>query len=94
MKNKEKIDILNKVWEDLKEAEMELGGVPYWTGKLWEPQALKRVNPAFIDLMSRVKKTLDPQNIIHPKSAENVEIVRVQEHKSPRLKDTWTIRVL
>ncbi|MHA1405204.1 MAG: FAD-binding oxidoreductase [Candidatus Helarchaeota archaeon] len=66
MKNKEKTDILNKVWEDLKEAEMELGGVPYWTGKLWEPQALKRVNPAFIDLMSRVKKTLDPQNIIHP----------------------------
>ncbi len=66
MKDKEKNEIMTKVWDELREIEMDLGGVPYWTGKLWEPYALKRVNPIFHDVLKNLKKTLDPQNILHP----------------------------
>jgi FAD/FMN-containing dehydrogenase len=66
MKNKEKKDIMTKAWDELREIEMELGGVPYWTGKLWESYALERVNPSFHNLLKNLKKTLDPQNLIHP----------------------------
>ena len=66
MKDKEKRNIMTKIWDELREIEMELGGVPYWTGKLWEPYALKLVNPNFHDLLKNLKKTLDPQNLLHP----------------------------
>ena len=66
MKDKNKKEILDKVWDELREIEMELGGVPYWTGKLWEPYAIKRVNPQFYDLLKKLKSTLDPQNLLHP----------------------------
>ncbi|TXT58730.1 MAG: hypothetical protein BAJALOKI2v1_310018 [Promethearchaeota archaeon] len=59
-------ELMIKVWDELRDTEIDLQGVPYWTGKLWEPYALERVNPDFYNLMKDLKKTLDPQNIIHP----------------------------
>ncbi|NVM02234.1 MAG: FAD-binding oxidoreductase [Candidatus Helarchaeota archaeon] len=66
MGDKNKKDLVYKAWEELREIEMELGGVPYWTGKLWEPYALDRVNPSFIGLLKTLKKALDPKNLLHP----------------------------
>ena len=59
-------ELMYKVWDELKEMEMDLQGVPYWTGKLWESYALDRVNPEFYNLMKDIKEALDPKNIIHP----------------------------
>ena len=66
MGDRSKEEIMLKAWDDLREIEMELGGVPYWTGKLWEPYALKIVNPTFMSVLQKLKKALDPKNIIHP----------------------------
>jgi len=70
MKDQKKQEIVLNVWDELREAEMELGGVPYWTGKLWEPYALKRVNPNFYNMLEKLKQELDPLNIINPKTFE------------------------
>ncbi|TXT64367.1 MAG: hypothetical protein BAJALOKI3v1_220031 [Promethearchaeota archaeon] len=70
MKDDLKKDIIYDVWDELREAEMELDGVPYWTGKLWEPYALKRVNPTFYNMLKKLKNTLDPLNIINPNTFE------------------------
>lgn len=66
MKDKSKNEILLKAWDELRALEVDLGGVPYWTGKLWEPYALKVADPAFLKMMQKIKNALDPQNIIHP----------------------------
>ncbi|NHI92409.1 MAG: FAD-binding oxidoreductase [Candidatus Lokiarchaeota archaeon] len=66
MGDRSKNKILEEAWKELREMEMELGGVPYWTGKLWEPYALKIVDPTFINVMRKLKNALDPKNIIHP----------------------------
>ncbi|MBD3193884.1 MAG: FAD-binding protein [Candidatus Lokiarchaeota archaeon] len=66
MKDRSNKEITYEVWDELRELEMELDGVPYWTGKLWEPYALKRVNPSFYKTLKQLKKTLDPKNIINP----------------------------
>ncbi|MEX2682761.1 MAG: FAD-binding oxidoreductase [Candidatus Sigynarchaeota archaeon] len=65
LKDKSKQDVLDAAWNELKAAEM-VSGVPYWTGKLWEPYVLPMTSPAFLDVMKRVKEALDPDNIIHP----------------------------
>ncbi|MEJ2277740.1 MAG: FAD-binding oxidoreductase [Candidatus Lokiarchaeota archaeon] len=70
LKDKSKEKIILKVWDELREIEIENEGVPYWTGKLWEPYVLKRVDTNFYDLLKKLKSTLDPKNIIHPYTFE------------------------
>ncbi len=70
MKDPLKKEIIYKVWDELREAEMHLDGVPYWTGKLWEPYVLDRVNPTFYKVLKQLKATLDPFNIINPMTFE------------------------
>ncbi|GAB4317768.1 MAG: hypothetical protein Kow0069_20580 [Promethearchaeota archaeon] len=53
-------------WGELLDAAIELGGVPYWTGPLWESRALAAVDPSFHETMRRVKDALDPQHLFHP----------------------------
>nr|MDO8084260.1 FAD-binding oxidoreductase [Candidatus Sigynarchaeum springense] len=65
LKDKSKQDVLDAAWDELKAAEM-VSGVPYWTGKLWEPYVLPMTSPAFLAVMKRVKEALDPENLIHP----------------------------
>ena len=70
MEDRSKKDIIDKAWDELRQLELDLGGVPYWTGKLWEPYVLERVNPSFYNLLKKLKHTLDPDNIINPKVFE------------------------
>ncbi|TFF98725.1 MAG: FAD-binding oxidoreductase [Promethearchaeota archaeon] len=65
MKDRSKTEIIEKAWDELRQIEMNLGGVPYWTGKLWEPYVLESVNPSFYKLLKKLKNTLDPDNIIN-----------------------------
>jgi FAD/FMN-containing dehydrogenase len=66
MEDPSKNDIIEEVWDELRQLELDLGGVPYWTGKLWEPYVLERVNPTFYNLLKKLKHTLDPDNLINP----------------------------
>ncbi|NMC06488.1 MAG: FAD-binding oxidoreductase [Candidatus Lokiarchaeota archaeon] len=66
LKDKSKQRILDAAWGELKASEIASGGVPYWTGKLWEPYVLPITNKAFLDVVERVKEALDPDNLIHP----------------------------
>jgi FAD/FMN-containing dehydrogenase len=66
LKDKAKQKILDAAWDELRSREIASGGVPYWTGMLWEPYVLPITNPAFLDVMERVKEALDPDNLIHP----------------------------
>ncbi len=70
MKDRTKTNIIEQAWDELRQTGLELGGVPYWTGKLWEPYVLKRVNPTFYNVLKKLKHTLDPDNIINPKVFE------------------------
>ncbi|MBD3254647.1 MAG: FAD-binding protein [Candidatus Lokiarchaeota archaeon] len=66
LKDKSKEQIMHKVWDELREIEIDQEGVPYWTGKLWEPYVLDRVDKNFYNLLKHLKNSLDPNNIIHP----------------------------
>jgi hypothetical protein len=61
-----KRDELERTWNKLKEMEIESGGVPYWTGPLWEPHVLHRVNQGFYSILKKIKIALDPNSILHP----------------------------
>jgi len=65
-----KVDDLKKVWNQLKEMELEGGGVPYWTGPLWEPHVLPRVGQGFYSVLKKVKNAVDPNSILHPSTFE------------------------
>lgn len=66
MKDHTKKDVMIEAWDELREAEIELEGVPYWTGQLWEPYVLERVDPTFYKVLKQLKTILDPFNIINP----------------------------
>lgn len=68
LKNKTSSSVLESAWDELKKYEMESGGVPYWTGKLWEPYVIPLVEQPFLDLMRKIKSIIDPKNILHPQS--------------------------
>lgn len=57
---------LEKVWNQLKEMELESGGVPYWAGPLWEPHVLPRVGQGFYSVLKKIKSVIDPNSILHP----------------------------
>jgi FAD/FMN-containing dehydrogenase len=61
---------LKKVWNQLKEMELESGGVPYWTGPLWEPHILPKVGQGFYSVLKKVKSVVDPNSILHPSTFE------------------------
>jgi hypothetical protein len=61
-----KRDEMRKVWNQLKEMELESGGVPYWTGPLWESHVLPRVSQGFYSILRKMKSAIDPNSILHP----------------------------
>jgi FAD/FMN-containing dehydrogenase len=65
-----KTDELKNVWDQLKEMELESGGVPYWTGPLWEPYVLPRVGQGFHSVLKKLKSVVDPNSILHPSTFE------------------------
>ncbi|MFX0098159.1 MAG: FAD-binding oxidoreductase [Candidatus Hodarchaeota archaeon] len=66
LKDKSKQEILEKAWHELKSHELDSGGVPYWSGKLWEPYCLPAASDSFLGVMKKIKNALDPKNLIHP----------------------------
>lgn len=58
--------LIEKVWHELRTFEIASGGVPYWTGLLWEDYVLQSVNPTFHDTLRKIKDSLDPQHTFHP----------------------------
>jgi len=57
---------LKACWQELKELELKLDAVPYWSGLLWEPHILPRTAKPLLGLVATLKKALDPNNILHP----------------------------
>ncbi len=66
LKDREKGDILEKVWHELRELEIAEHGVPYWTGLLWEDYVLPKTKPEFHETLRKIKDALDPEHIFHP----------------------------
>jgi len=70
---KEKMELAEKVWNEMLDAAIETGGCPYWSGLLWEDRALGKVEESFIELYRTIKKAIDPDNIIAPHVFEGVK---------------------
>ncbi|MFW9848205.1 MAG: FAD-binding oxidoreductase [Candidatus Thorarchaeota archaeon] len=64
--SKEKLERAQKAWNELLDAIIETGGCPYWNGLLWENRTLPKTNPAFLETYWKVKKALDPDDILAP----------------------------
>ncbi len=54
-----------KIWHDLLEKMIELGGCPYWTGKTWTPHMARGYRPEYLRFLKGIKKFLDPHNILN-----------------------------
>ena len=64
--SQDKMELAQKAWNELLDAVIDTGGCPYWTGLLWENRVLPKTNPEFLETYWKVKKALDPDNILAP----------------------------
>ncbi|MHA2072898.1 MAG: FAD-binding oxidoreductase [Candidatus Thorarchaeota archaeon] len=64
--NKEKMALATKIWNEMLDTIIETGGCPYWQGLLWESRAHKRTDKTFLETYWKIKKALDPDNILAP----------------------------
>ncbi|MHA1908646.1 MAG: FAD-binding oxidoreductase [Candidatus Thorarchaeota archaeon] len=64
--NADKMELAQKAWNELLDAIIETGGCPYWNGLLWENRTLPQTTPEFMETYWKVKKALDPDNILAP----------------------------
>ena len=64
--NPEAVDLVKKISD--KYAEITItknGGCNYWLGKIWYPYTIMR-SPIYRKLLIKVKKAIDPNNIMNP----------------------------
>lgn len=54
-----------RVWHDLLEKMIELGGCPYWTGKTWTPHMVRGYRPENLAFLRGLKRFMDPKNILN-----------------------------
>ncbi len=54
-----------KVWHNLLEKMIQLGGCPYWTGKTWTPHMVRGYRPEYLQFLRSLKSFLDPSNILN-----------------------------
>lgn len=71
--NPEKMDLALKAWNELLDAVLDTGGCPYWNGLLWENRTLSRSNHDFLETYWKIKKALDPDNILAPNTFTGVK---------------------
>ena len=64
--SQDKMELAQKAWNELLDAIIETGGCPYWNGLLWENRTLPKTNKEFLETYWKVKKALDPDEIIAP----------------------------
>ncbi len=62
----EKMEIGLKIWNEMLDSIIETGGCPYWNGLLWEGRTIERADKNFLDIYWKIKKALDPDNILSP----------------------------
>ncbi len=62
----DKMELAERAWNEMLDVAMETGGCPYWSGLLWEERALDTVETSFIKLYRKIKKAVDPDNIMAP----------------------------
>ncbi|MEW6262571.1 MAG: FAD-binding oxidoreductase [Thermodesulfobacteriota bacterium] len=55
-----------RIWHNLLEKMIELGGCPYWTGKTWTPHMVRGYRPEYLAFLRRMKQAMDPKNILNP----------------------------
>ncbi|MEM2703336.1 MAG: FAD-binding oxidoreductase [Candidatus Bathyarchaeia archaeon] len=56
-----------EIWEGwIIHAITRYGASPYWMGLIWTKNLIPRVRPEYIDFLKRLKKALDPNNILNP----------------------------
>ena len=54
-----------RVWHNLLEKMIEMGGCPYWTGKTWTPHMARGYRPEYLQFLKAIKKSMDPNNILN-----------------------------
>jgi len=54
-----------RVWHDLLEKMIALGGCPYWTGKTWTPHMVRGYRPQNLVFLRALKAFMDPKNILN-----------------------------
>ncbi|MBD3407331.1 MAG: FAD-binding protein [Candidatus Lokiarchaeota archaeon] len=65
-KNSEKIEQVKKCNSELLDYALDQGAIPYKTS-VWAAKKLQeRIDPQFIELLRKIKQTLDPNNIMNP----------------------------
>lgn len=69
----EKMEMAEKVWNEMLDAVLETGGAPYWNGLLWENRTLSMVSEVFLETYRTIKRALDPNNIMSPQVFEGVK---------------------
>jgi FAD/FMN-containing dehydrogenase len=71
--SREKMELATKIWNEMLDTIIDTGGCPYWQGILWESRAHGRTDKIFLDTYWRIKKALDPENILAPAVFTGVE---------------------
>ncbi|MFW9847464.1 MAG: FAD-linked oxidase C-terminal domain-containing protein, partial [Candidatus Thorarchaeota archaeon] len=64
--DRERMGLATKIWNEMLDTIIETGGCPYWQGILWESRAHERTDKSFLDTYWKIKRSLDPDNILAP----------------------------
>jgi len=63
--NPEVVSLVRKMMKGMAKKAIESGGCNYWLGKMWYPYTIMR-NPVYRELLLKIKKALDPNDIMNP----------------------------
>jgi FAD/FMN-containing dehydrogenase len=55
-----------RLCERLMKFYMEVGVIPYRTGRIWRPYILDKLDPSYLKYIMGIKKLFDPNNIMNP----------------------------
>lgn len=61
----ETVKLVRKLMDGMAETSIKNGGVNYWLGKMWYPYTIMK-NPVYRETLIKLKKSLDPNNIMNP----------------------------
>jgi glycolate oxidase len=65
--NNEEIQEIRDMVKELADAILDVGGVVYKMPPWVAPKIMDKADPGFVNLLKRIKKTLDPNGILNPK---------------------------
>lgn len=62
----EEVERMKMAWDEINNGLMDMGCVPYSLGSFMPKEKMKQALGSGYDLLQKIKKTLDPQNIMNP----------------------------